>query len=60
MTSPYRTAPRPQGARINLSRFVHQQANTTAKDLGFGWVGVRTCTELGLNTGLLREIRRVS
>ena len=39
MTSTYRTARGPQGARINLSRFVREQADKTAEALGFGWVG---------------------
>lgn len=39
MTSTYRTARGPQGARINLSRFVLEQAEKTADALGFGWVG---------------------
>jgi hypothetical protein len=40
MTSVHPTARGAQGARINLSRFVHDQADKTADELGFGWVGV--------------------
>lgn len=39
MSTPYVTAPGPLGARINLSRFVREQAQRAADDLGFGWVG---------------------
>lgn len=39
MSTPYRTAPGPLGARINLSRFVREQADRAASELGFGWVG---------------------
>ena len=38
MTSTYRTARGHHGARINLSRFVLDQAAQTADKLGFGWV----------------------
>lgn len=37
MTSTYRTARGPEGARINLSRFVLERAEQTADALGFGW-----------------------
>lgn len=39
MSTPYVTAPGPLGARINLSRFVREQAQRAADDLGFGWIG---------------------
>lgn len=39
MSTPYVTAPGPLGARINLSRFVREQAKRAADDLGFGWIG---------------------
>lgn len=40
MSTPYRTAPGPLGARINLSRFVRDQAERAADELGFHWAGV--------------------
>lgn len=40
MSTTYRTARGPQGARVNLSRFVRERAEETADALGFGWVGV--------------------
>lgn len=40
MSTPYVTAPGPLGARINLSRFVREQAEHAASELGFGWLGV--------------------
>lgn len=39
MSTPYVTAPGPPGARINLSRFVREQAQHAAADLGFAWIG---------------------
>lgn len=39
MSTPYVTAPGPLGARINLSRFVREQAQRAKDDLGFGWIG---------------------
>jgi hypothetical protein len=40
MTSTYRTARGPEGARINLARFVHAQAEQIAEEEDFGYVGV--------------------
>lgn len=40
MSAPYVTASGPIGARINLSRFVREQAEHAARELGFGWIGV--------------------
>lgn len=39
MSTPYVTAPGPLGARITLSRFVREQAERAARELGFGWIG---------------------
>ncbi len=38
MSTPYVTAPGPLGARITLSRFVREQAERAARELGFGWI----------------------
>lgn len=40
MTSTYRTARGPEGARVNLSRIVHEKAEQSAAELRFRWVGV--------------------
>lgn len=40
MPTSYGTAPGPIGARITLSRFVREQAEHAASELGFHWVGV--------------------
>lgn len=39
MSITYRTARGPQGARVNLSRFVRTKASEAAEELGFEWVG---------------------
>lgn len=38
--APYVPATGQMGARINLSRFVREQAERAAEELGFGWIGV--------------------
>ncbi len=45
MSTTYRTARGPQGARINLSRFVRAKAEEAAGALGFEWVGVAKAPE---------------
>lgn len=45
MSTAYRTAKGPQGARVNLSRFVRERAVESAGVLGFEWVGVPNAPE---------------
>lgn len=39
MSTSYRKARGPQGARVNLSRFVRERAEEAADAMGFGWIG---------------------
>lgn len=39
MPTHHRTAKGQLGARVNLSRFVRQQADQAAEKVGFGWIG---------------------
>mgnify|MGYP000855250006 FL=1 len=39
MPTHHRTAKGELGARVNLSRFVRQQADQTIEEIGFGWIG---------------------
>ena len=41
MSTSYRKARGPQGARVNLSRFVRERAEEAADAMGFGWITLR-------------------